>query len=112
MILLRFPASKTDKGGIVVDAMDRVLAREYGYRVTLRVPDVARRKSDRAYKKGWEARIPVDGVENLTDLLQRLTKHGVSAGKPYAKSNQTIVPVYGKARVQKLLRLLGVEAEV
>ncbi|MGE0000978.1 MAG: hypothetical protein AB7F50_04060 [Fimbriimonadaceae bacterium] len=91
--------------------MDRVLAREYGYRVTVRVPDVNRRESDRGYKKGWEARIPVDGVEMLDSLVQRLSKHGVETGRPYAKARQIIVPVYGKARVEKLLRLLGVDAE-
>lgn len=91
--------------------MDRVLAREYGYRVTVRVPDLDRRERDRSYKKGWEARIPVDDPEQLANLLARLAKHDVAAGMPYNKARQIIVPIYGKAQVAKLLRLLGVDAE-
>lgn len=91
--------------------MDRVLARQYGARVNVRVPDLERRKSDQAYKKGWEARIPVDDDAQMAELLARLAKHGIAHGRPYAKLRQRVVPVYGKAPVTKLLRLMGLDAE-
>jgi hypothetical protein len=79
--------------------------------VNVRVPDLERRERDRGYKKGWEARIPVDDQEQLADLLARLAKHGIAHGRPYAKLRQTVVPVYGRVPVARLLRLLGIETD-
>lgn len=91
--------------------MDRVLARRYSASVNVRLPDLERRERDRGYKKGWEARIPVDDDEQLADLLSRLDKHGIPHGRPYAKTRQRIVPVYGREAVARLLRLLGLDTD-
>ena len=59
-----------------------------------------------AYKKGHELRFVLDRGEDPEELTGMLASLGISAGKPYHRSQraqQWIVPVYGKDPVELIL---------
>ncbi len=56
------------------------------------------------YKKGYEVRFSVEGVQELRALRRYLKRLGLKPGRAYVKVNRLIVPVYGKQAVDLLDR--------
>ena len=74
----------------------------------IRSPNEVRVGQDghRKYKKGYEIRWTAKDEAEEKMIKNLLSRAGFTAGKPYFKRSQTILPVYGKAaflRFQKLL---------
>ncbi len=68
-----------------------------------------RRRLGRRYKKGYEVRF-LANAEKEHRLLKRLLRElGFKPGKAYVKRTQIVLPVYGKAAVERLQKLLKAE---
>ena len=63
-------------------------------------------EDSQVYKKGWEIRFAVFNAKELKGLLKSLTELGFDYGKPYAKKKRTIVPIYGRKRVERFDEIL------
>ncbi len=66
--------------------------------------DAKKRKklSSQVYKKGYETRFTCASKKEAKDIVAALKQIGIKAGKPFAKGNSTMVPVYGKDQVKAL----------
>lgn len=71
--------------------------------------DAKKRKklSSQVYKKGYETRFTCGTAKEAKETVKALKLIGISAGKPFAKGNSTMVPVYGKEQVEALNKLAG-----
>jgi len=66
-----------------------------------RVPDFDKRKRlGTRYKKGWEVRLVLTSEDELEEARHLLAKAGLTAGRPFAKHNRWVQPVYGKEAVE------------
>lgn len=70
--------------------------------------DAKKRKklSSQVYKKGYEARITCASAKKAKDIVKTLKQIGIVAGKPFAKGNSSMVPVYGKEQVETLAGMM------
>lgn len=79
------------------------------HRVYFRVPDMNRRKKEKAgYKKGYEVRIPVTTYSELRELRKVLSLLGFSPAKPYKKNLQYVQPLYGKEQMNKFIKIFKI----
>jgi hypothetical protein len=67
-----------------------------------------RRKAQQSDKRGYEARLSVS-PDDLRAVLRLLDKAGLEPGKPFAKGNMLRVPIYGKAQIERLQRILNIK---
>lgn len=67
------------------------------------------REPRRNAKPTLEARISVAPGPELRSLKAALRTLGIAPGHPFAKGRQRRVPIYGRARVEALLRLFGLK---
>lgn len=61
--------------------------------------DRLKKETHTTYKKGYEVRFSVASAAELRQLRRWLRSVGLRPGRPYAKANRKIVPVYGKQAV-------------
>lgn len=71
--------------------------------------DAKKRKklTSQVYKKGYETRFTCASKKEAREMVAALKVIGINAGKPFAKGNSTMVPVYGKDQVEALDALRG-----
>jgi hypothetical protein len=71
-----------------------------------RVNPLRRRRDDQSYKKGYEVRFAVSGEAEAQELQRLLKAVKLRPGKPYPKHQRIVQPVYGRAAVEFIVRLL------
>lgn len=75
----------------------------------IRRHDPKRRKKEKAgYHKGDEVRFTAESRQELAHIRRLLRQAGFTPGRPFTKGTQYRLPVYGREKVQKLLKLLRV----
>ena len=57
------------------------------------------------YKKGWEVRLVLEDVAEVTDARRLLQRAGFGPGRPYCKGAKWIQPVYGRDAVERFAGL-------
>jgi hypothetical protein len=73
----------------------------------IRAPNPARRRAEpRDYKKGWEVRLAATTRRELRFLRQMLRKCGFKCGRAYHKRAGWILPLYGRAAVERFCKLV------
>jgi hypothetical protein len=80
-------------------ATARELFERNGY---VRIPDMGKRKdlSAARYKKGWEARLVLRSEAEIEEARRLVGKEGFVPGRPFAKAQQWVLPIYGKRAVE------------
>lgn len=74
----------------------------------LRLPSEKKsKKSKYADKKGYEVRFVARNKKELSEMKSLLKDAGFKSGKPFAKFNQFVLPVYGKEQYFKFKNLLS-----
>lgn len=85
----------------------RTIREQYRQSGCVRWANQVRRESETSqkYKKGYEARIACGTLREVAQLSKALKTLGLVHGRPYAKNRQTVVPVYGKERVETIMKI-------
>ncbi len=74
----------------------------------IRVPrEERRREIGLRYKKGWEVRLVLKSQEELEEARDLLEQASLKPGRPFRKSRQWALPVYGKPAVDLFLSWKG-----
>ena len=61
------------------------------------------------YKKGDELRFSANSKAELALIRRLLTDLGFKPGKPFEKNNQFRQPLYSRAEIARLLRLMRIK---
>lgn len=64
-------------------------------------------EGSRAYRKGEEVRLTASSAMELRLVRRLLRQTGFTSGRPFVKGRQYRLPVYGRAQVDRFLRLIG-----
>lgn len=84
------------------------LARIFDERGYVRRPNADRVADEPlTYKKGWEVRLVVDTHKELQELRALLKMVGFNLSKPHRATNRWRQPIYGKAEVERFLKMIG-----
>jgi hypothetical protein len=69
----------------------------------MRIPDNGRLgdEGSTVYKKGYEIRLVARTKAELNTIRKLLRETGLKAGKPFAKAQQIVQPIYGKAAMDQ-----------
>ncbi|MBI5851031.1 MAG: hypothetical protein HZB39_08375 [Planctomycetes bacterium] len=67
----------------------------------VRQPKGERRTDEPAtYKKGWEVRLVLDDLDELTEARRLLARMRLRPGRPYRKGRKWVQPIYGRRAVE------------
>jgi len=70
----------------------------------LRRPNPDRRKTEtRSYKMGYEIRFVAHTKRELAELRRAIRGAGLKPGKPFAKVNRWVQPVYGRDAMERFV---------
>ncbi len=76
----------------------------------LRLPSENKSKKKKVVsKKGYEIRFVAKDRKELSELKTVLKEAGLTAGKPFDKFNQFVLPVYGKDKYFRFKEMLAAE---
>jgi hypothetical protein len=90
------PLGGSSGAGEAKEALRKIFQRN-GY---IRVPrDERRRELGARYKKGWEVRLILKSPEELDEAGRLLASVNLQPGRPFMKSRQYALPIYGRKAV-------------
>ena len=70
-------------------------------------PDPKQRAAAKTtYKRGYEARLSA-APDELEELLRLLRAAAFEPGSPFQKNTRMVVPLYGRAQVQRFREMVG-----
>ena len=86
---------------------EQTLVRFFERNGCLRVPNIERRKTEsRSYKMGYEIRLVAFTKRELTEIRRAIRAAGLKPGKPFAKVNRWVQPIYGRMATERFVALL------
>jgi len=89
------------------DSPEQKLVRSFDRNGCLRVPNIERRRADsRTYKMGYEIRLAAFTRRELMELRSTIRAAGMKPGKPFAKANRWIQPIYGRQAAEQFVAWL------
>jgi hypothetical protein len=92
---------------------EQTLVRFFERNGCLRRPNPERRKAEkRYYKMGYEIRLVANSPRELIELQRTIRAAGLKPGKPYAKVNRWVVPIYGRETMERFVAGLRSSASI
>jgi len=97
-------AANMDATSPVADSPAETLVLFYKRNGYLRHPNPDRRKAEsQSYKMGYEIRLVANSKCELTILRRTIRDAGLKPGKPFAKVNRWVQPIYGRHAMERFL---------
>ncbi len=89
---------------ITNEPASRTLVQFYERNGCLRQPNPNRQKKETGtYKMGYEIRLVALSKRELTEIRRAIREVGLKAGKPFAKGNRWIQPIYGRGAMDQFV---------
>ncbi len=96
-----------DAAKLTTNSPIRTLVRFHNRNGYLRRPNLDRREAESStYKMGYEVRLVAYSEAEQAELRRAIRRAGLKPGKPFAKVNCWVQPIYGRKSMERFMKWL------